>query len=384
MRSAYNFLAVTLFLFSLSNCPTVQGDEVDDKREQLESIRNELQSKRALYDSLGTKEKSEAARLRDLEQQASLSGQLLLKIKRESDRLKTDISSQKVQLQITEAQREKRSTMLKRRLVYIYKTGNNPLWLELITSGDPSSALASWRNMKSLVEYDKNLLASYQELSQSIEKNLRRYQANVANLGSLQVEQEKELVNREKLLIGRKKLITKLKKDRSQVQRSIAGLEEDAKEIAGILERLELESSQAPSDSTLPGLAMSKGNLVWPVRGRIIRPFGLARDKRGIELSNPGVDIEAKSGADVLAAAGGLVMYINWLRGYGQFIIVDHGRGYYTLYANLSDILVDTGDRVKAGELIALAGDSGSLEGPKLHFEVRYKKDQLNPEEWLR
>ena len=178
--------------------------------------------------------------------------------------------------------------------------------------------------------------------------------------------------------------MTKLKKDRSQVHRSIANLEEDAKDIAGILERLEMESSQAVSDSTLPGLAMSKGNLVWPIRGRIIRPFGLTRDKRGIELSNPGIDIEAKSGADVLAAAGGLVIYINWLRGYGQFIIVDHGRGYYTLYANLSDILVDTGDRVKAGELIALTGDSGSLEGPKLHFEVRYRKDQLNPEEWLR
>jgi septal ring factor EnvC (AmiA/AmiB activator) len=78
------------------------------------------------------------------------------------------------------------------------------------------------------------------------------------------------------------------------------------------------------------------------------------------------------------------VAHIDWLRGYGQFIIVDHGRGYYTLYANLSDVLVETGEKVGGGELIGLVGDSGSLEGAKLHFEVRRERDQLNPAEWLR
>jgi septal ring factor EnvC (AmiA/AmiB activator) len=380
----YLYLLEVSLLFVIGVASGVQADEATQKRAQLEAIRNELASKRALYDSLGTRERGEMARLRDLEQQVTLSGQLLLKISRESNRLKRSITTQKLQLQITEAKREARADLLKRRLVYIYKTGDHPAWLELLSTGDPSLALVEIRNLKSLVEYDRHLVASYHDLSVSIETGLRRYRRDISELETLKDDQEKELASRKNTLTSRKRLLDNLKKDKKEVRRSISSLEDDAKDIAGILERLELESSQAGYDSTLPGLDSSKGNLVWPARGRILREFGLTRDKRGIVLSNPGIDIEAKAGADVLAAASGEVIYINWLRGYGQFVILDHGRGYYTLYANLSDVLVESGDRVKAGELIALAGDSGSLEGPKLHFEVRHKKDQLNPVEWLR
>jgi septal ring factor EnvC (AmiA/AmiB activator) len=200
----------------------------------------------------------------------------------------------------------------------------------------------------------------------------------------LQKEQEEEHQKREKMLRSRKRLVERLKNDKSEVQKSIARLEEDAKEIAGILEELESQGRLAEEDSSLVGLADSKGDLIWPVQGRIFRKFGTTKDKRGIVLSNPGIDIQAKLGTDVQAAAPGTIIYTSWLRGYGQFIIIDHGKGYYTLYANLSDILVEVGDHIKGGELIALVGDSGSLEGPKLHFEVRHRKEQLDPMDWLR
>ncbi len=362
----------------------IKADEVSDRRIQLEDIKAELSSKRALYDSLGIKEKDESKRLRDLEQQVNLSGQLLLKINRQTDQLAAIISTQKVELQTTQAMRDERARLLKQRLVYIYKMGDRPAWLEILSSGDPTSVLTGYRNMKSLVEYDNHLISSYHDLSVSLENGLKRYQANIADLRDLQADQKIELANREKTLQNRRKLVNKLKKDRGEVERSITSLEDDAKDIAGIIEVLERQNLIDTTRTGLVGLAASKGDLVWPARGKIIRGFGTLKDKRGIELTNPGIDIEAKSGADVLSAASGVVIYINWLRGYGQFIILDHGLGYYTLYANLSDVLVESGDHVKAGELIALVGDSGSLEGPKLHFEVRYKKDQLNPMEWLR
>jgi murein hydrolase activator len=384
MRSFLLSFLGTVVLLSVGLIFNIRADEISDKRSRLEDIKDELESKRALYDSLGIKEKSESEKLRDLEQQVNLSDQLLLRITRESDRLKKTISSQKVELQTTQALRDDRARLLKQRLVYIYKLGERPAWLEILSSGDPTSALAGYRNMKSLVEYDRKLIASYHDLTASLEDGLKRYQANVSDLETLQGDQKKELNNRQKTLDSRKKLVNKLKKDKGEVKRSIAGLEDDAKDIAGIIEELERQAQTAGPASLLPGLAASKGNLIWPSRGKIIRGFGLIKDKRGIELTNPGIDIEAKAGADVLAAATGIVIYVNWLRGYGQFLIVDHGAGYYTLYANLSDVLVESGDQVTAGELIALVGDSGSLEGPKLHFEVRYKKDQLNPMEWLR
>jgi septal ring factor EnvC (AmiA/AmiB activator) len=96
------------------------------------------------------------------------------------------------------------------------------------------------------------------------------------------------------------------------------------------------------------------------------------------------VDIEAREGAPIRAVHAGSVLYRGWLRGYGNLIILDHGSGYYTLYAHASELLVDEGDRVMAGQAIARVGETGSLAGPRLYFEVRYQGRAEDPAEWLR
>ena len=82
--------------------------------------------------------------------------------------------------------------------------------------------------------------------------------------------------------------------------------------------------------------------------------------------------------------APGAVAYRGWLKGYGNLLVLDHGDGYYTLYAHASQILVDEGDQVKGGELIGRVGETGSVEGPRLHFEVRYQSRAEDPQLWLR
>jgi septal ring factor EnvC (AmiA/AmiB activator) len=364
--------------------PSAFPQDEADRLSELESLKAELQSKRAEYESLGQKEKDEVTKLRDLEQQVALSGQLLLKIRKEFARLSSSIAAQKVELQDAEIQQADRCVILYQRMRYIYKIGNNQAWLEIISAHDPTEALVAVKNMKALVQYDRHLLTSYRDLSASITSGIKRLESDVHFLQALQVVQEGELKQRENTLLARKKLVEKLKKDKNQVEKSIARLEEDAGRISGILEDLRADGRNEGADLNLGGLTQSKGKLVWPTQGKILRQFGTSQDRRGIRLTNPGIDIRSKIGSDVLAAAEGIVIYVSWLRGYGQFLILDHGHGYYTLYANLSDVLVETGERVQAAELIALVGDSGSLEGPKLHFEIRYGKEQLNPAEWLR
>jgi len=92
-----------------------------------------------------------------------------------------------------------------------------------------------------------------------------------------------------------------------------------------------------------------------------------------------------ESFADAIRAVyGGTVLYRGWLKGYGNLIILDHGTGYYTLYAHASELLVAEGDRVKAGQGIARVGETGSLAGPRLYFEIRYQGRPEDPEQWLR
>jgi murein DD-endopeptidase MepM/ murein hydrolase activator NlpD len=98
---------------------------------------------------------------------------------------------------------------------------------------------------------------------------------------------------------------------------------------------------------------------------------------------NNGIDIQARSGAPIRAVAAGRVEFVDWIEGYGNCIIVNHGGGYYTLYAHASEIFVKSDDNVSAGTVIGEVGDSGSLNGYACHFEIRKSKQALNPMEWF-
>ena len=129
-----------------------------------------------------------------------------------------------------------------------------------------------------------------------------------------------------------------------------------------------------------------KGALAWPVSGRIITPFGPQKHPRFNTITtNNGIEIAPKrAGASVLAVHAGRVVYADAFEGYGNLIIVDHGLTYYTLYGHCSEFQVAKGDPVRAGQTIALTGDSGSLKGECLYFEIRYKTKALDPLKWLK
>jgi septal ring factor EnvC (AmiA/AmiB activator) len=98
---------------------------------------------------------------------------------------------------------------------------------------------------------------------------------------------------------------------------------------------------------------------------------------------NRGIEISAAMGRPVLAVYDGTVLYADWFRGYGRLVILDHGGGYFTLYAHASELLVKVGDQVTRGQPIARVGDTGSLEGPQLYFEVRHRGKPQDPLAWL-
>jgi murein DD-endopeptidase MepM/ murein hydrolase activator NlpD len=104
----------------------------------------------------------------------------------------------------------------------------------------------------------------------------------------------------------------------------------------------------------------------------------------GTRTFKSGVDIEASDGTDVRAVYAGHVVYSGWFKGYGNLVILDHGHEYFTLYAHLTDVAVKEGDDVRQGQRLAGVGDSGSLAGPRLYFEVRYQGKPQDPEQWLR
>ena len=140
--------------------------------------------------------------------------------------------------------------------------------------------------------------------------------------------------------------------------------------------------SGGPRPSAPPGF---RGRLPWPTDGRIAAPFGAQVHPRfGTRTFRNGVDIEAPDGKAVQAVLAGQVIYTGWFKGYGNLIIIDHGQELYTLYAHVLDIEVREGEEVRQGQRIGTVGDTGTLAGPRLYFEVRYQGRPQDPEQWLR
>lgn len=141
----------------------------------------------------------------------------------------------------------------------------------------------------------------------------------------------------------------------------------------------------APAGALSESFAENRGKLAWPAAGRKGAGFGDVVDTHfGTSVSHPGLDILAKIASPVQAVAAGNVVFATWLRGYGQLVIIDHGDEFHTLYAHLATVKVAVGDVVSSGAIIGAVGDTGSLTGPHLYFEVRHEGAAQDPTAWLR
>jgi septal ring factor EnvC (AmiA/AmiB activator) len=142
----------------------------------------------------------------------------------------------------------------------------------------------------------------------------------------------------------------------------------------------------APAETPVPGsIGTLKGLLDPPVRGKIINFFGPFKNTRyNVMNFRSGIDIRSDRGEPVQAVFGGKVLFADWFKGYGNMLIIDHGHNYCTLYAHIEELFKQKGDPVEAGEVVATVGDSGTLSGPGLYFEVRHHGKPEDPQAWLR
>lgn len=128
-----------------------------------------------------------------------------------------------------------------------------------------------------------------------------------------------------------------------------------------------------------------KGLLKMPVKGKIISFFGRHTNSQSKTVNfKTGIDIKADRGEPIYSVYDGQILYSRWFKGYGNMIIIDHGNHFYTVYAHAEELFKAKGDYVEAGEVIATVGDTGSMIGPKLYFELRHHGRPVNPLEWLK
>jgi septal ring factor EnvC (AmiA/AmiB activator) len=179
-----------------------------------------------------------------------------------------------------------------------------------------------------------------------------------------------------------------VRQEKGLYEQSLRELEESSASLWAMIKKVEQEKREAkataPSRPERESAGRDKSRLPWPLEGPVLTQFGMQRHPQfGTMVYRRGIEIQAHEGEAVRAVRDGQVAYADWYKGYGKLMILDHGNGFYTLYGNLSQLDLKKGDRAAAGQVIGLAGDTGSLKGSKLYFEIRQNGEAQNPLLWL-
>jgi murein hydrolase activator len=193
--------------------------------------------------------------------------------------------------------------------------------------------------------------------------------------------------------------LVKIREEKKRYQASLKELEANARGLQVMVERLEARARKSYTGKKVQrgvhggtsvvvpdrGFGNLKGKLSLPVRGEIIEGFGRHKhpEFNSYTFSN-GISVAAARGADVRAVYDGEVIFADYFKGYGNMIIVDHGGGFFSLYAHNSRILKKVGTKVSKNEVIASVGDVDSTRGPMLYFEIRYQGHPVDPTPWFR
>jgi septal ring factor EnvC (AmiA/AmiB activator) len=230
----------------------------------------------------------------------------------------------------------------------------------------------------------RNNLAGLAQLA----REARGKSAELAELEAQQREGRKELLAQQ---AERRKVLARLATQIRSQRREIKSLQRDEARLSRLVEELGKVISPGAGgrrNDKLPesgrdagAFAALKGKLRLPTRGELINRFGTPRSDSG--LSWKGLFIRSASGQEVRAVAAGRVVFAEWMRGFGNLMIIDHGQSYLTIYGNNEALLKQVGDSVRTGDAVATVGNSGGNPDSGLYFEIRYQGKAFDPLRWV-
>jgi septal ring factor EnvC (AmiA/AmiB activator) len=235
-----------------------------------------------------------------------------------------------------------------------------------------------------IAESDRRVIAEFEDAL----NRLARKHAELA-------EKKEELSERRRTIAAKKEeqeakrrrkstILAGVRKEKGLSEQALKELEEASAGLWTMIKNEERARRLAKRAAVPQTRAVGKGVMPWPLKGPVLMHFGMQRHPElGTMVFRRGIEIEAQEGQQVRAVEGGEAAYADWYKGYGKLVILDHGDGFYTLYGNLSHLSINKGDQVTKGQVIGLAGETGSLKGPKLYFEIRKNGEAQDPLMWL-
>jgi len=273
---------------------------------------------------------------------------------------------------------------LARRLAALYRMGRLGYLQTLASADSGESFLRGLQLLSYLAGRDARLLHSYEgslvELS-AREKNLATLRSSIASVAAETREAERAL---QRARAEKAALLARLERTAEEQRTSVAVLEDKTSRLEALLELLETRGRALPAG--VASIKRYKGALDWPAQGKVVVPFGRIANPRFPKtfLRSSGWTIDVPTGTAVRAVFAGDVVYAQWLKGYGNLVVLDHGDGVFTLYGHLMTGTAARGTRAALGEVIGRVANPPEEEVPGAYFEIRESRTSVDPRGWLR
>lgn len=361
-----------------------QTDDVDEKQAELDRIRREIEEHRAQNQKLGSQEKQVLKKLSGIDKDIDLSRRYLRKLTEQESNLDNRIGDLKIQIGGREIVLSQQEEALGKRLRQMYKRDPQYTWEVFLGSQSIDDAITRYQFMKLIASQDANLIGEFKDSKRSLEIETAKLAESLQEVWELREARERETQQLQYSKKQRQTVLAGIRSEKSKHAKAIEDLEAAQAELQALIDDIIARGTAGKDLPPTGEFAAMKGRLLWPVAGKIIRGFGKhTHPKYGTVTMNNGVDIRAPAGAPIVAVATGVVEFVDWIDAFGKCVILNHGGGFYTLYAHVATTMVAQGQKVGRGQAIAEVGDTGSLEGYVCHFEVRRGRLAMNPAEWL-
>ncbi len=405
------------FYVGKADSKSLTQEEADQASQQLERLRREIKDFESRISESQSREKDLLDELEDFDREINLRRKLIQKLEDERNRAQASLAKTRRELNVLQAEikstrrdsirtaqeRDSLAALVSRRAVYTYKYFRRDVLRAILTAHSAVQMLTRQKYISRIAEADCNnlqrldrknakLIQLGNDLSaRKAEESIRldRFRRTAKYKEELIAEENLETELLKKRRLDREALLKRIRKDQDLLRIQLSEKKLAAQRIESLIKTLETqrESLPVPPEVTWkPEIPFDqlKGKMNWPTMGRVVSRFGLQRhEKLATVTENPGIEIEASEGTPVVSVCAGQVTKITWLRGYGNTVLVDHRDGYYTVYAHLDQILVREGQVLSGGEMIGRVGQSGSLSGPRLHFEIWAQREKQDPLGWL-
>ena len=389
-------LAAVLALLAVvpAAAQTRRDDPLQAEQRKLQQTQKQLKEERERAAAARARETSLLAELEEIERRLAAKQRDVARLEARIRKAQNDVQMLRGEISRLERQRAGQMNALARRLRVMYRVQAQGGALPVILSGeDPVTRAVAVRHLASLAALDARLIQEYRVTSDRLADRKGKEEAQQQELAGLHEDAKREQAEVDREVAKRRVILAKVRDERAYHERMVGELTEASHRLEAFIRELQAKQRKLARipppkggiEAPAVGFGALKGRLPWPTEGKIVTGFGAQVHPRfGTRTFRNGVDIEAAVGREVLAVHGGHVIYTGWFKGYGNLIIVDHGNEYYTLYAHIADIEAKEGDDVRQGQRIGTVGDTGSLAGPRLYFEVRYQGRPQDPEQWLR